>query len=336
MYQPQNVLITGAAGFIGSAVTVQLVNKYSLYNFYGLDKITYCSNIKNLDSIIDKNNFKFIQGDICEIDFMSFLFKEYEIDTVIHFAAYSHVDHSFGNSTIFTKNNVLGTHILLEAANTHKVKRFIHVSTDEVYGDKIGVSNEDASMDPTNPYSASKAAAESIVKGYYHSFNLPIIITRGNNVFGPCQYPEKAIPRFCMRLIMDKKCQIQGTGEQTRSFLYISDVCNAFEKILFEGQIGHIYNIGSEKEYSIKYTIEQLCKIMQKDNSKYIEYVDDRNFNDQRYNISSEKLNQLGWEQEIDFITGLQQTLKWYKDNINYWADDELESALKCENRIIK
>jgi len=335
MYQPHNILITGAAGFIGAAFTVYLVQKYPDLNIIGLDKLSYCSNIKNLDDIITKSNFKFIQGDITEIYHMQALFTEHKIDTVIHFAAYSHVDHSFGNSIIFTRNNVIGTHVLLEAATKYQVKRFIHVSTDEVYGDNDDISTEETILNPTNPYSASKAAAECLVKSYYHSFNLPIIITRGNNVYGPYQYPEKAIPRFCLRLLKNLKCQIQGSGAQTRSFLYIDDVCTAFEKILFAGKVNQIYNIGAEQEYSIKYVIEQLCKLMHYDYTDYVEHIEDRNFNDQRYQISNSKLIELGWQQQIDFETGLDKTLQWYRNNQNYWDDEDLVAALKCNNRIV-
>lgn len=340
MYSPKNVLITGAAGFIGSHAAILLVKKYGNIKFIGLDKISYCSNIKNISEINNNLNFKFIQGDICEADFMRFIFKEYKIDTVIHFAAYSHVDHSFGNSLIFTKNNVVGTHTLLEAAKEANVNRFIHVSTDEVYGDQDGISHEGTMIDPTNPYSASKAAAEQIVKGYYHSFKLPIIITRGNNVYGSFQYPEKAIPRFCLRLLNGQKCQIQGDGSQTRSFMYVLDVARAFETILFKGKIGEIYNISSQKEYAIKDVAEMLVNSVtfgeeDDDVNKYIEYVKDRDFNDQRYNINGDKLRSLGWDQETTFDEGLKLTLEWYKTNQNYWNNDELGGALECDNRII-
>jgi dTDP-glucose 4,6-dehydratase len=339
----KNILITGAAGFIASAVTNLLVNKYSEIKFYGLDKMSYCSNEKNLKLSIDKENFKFIQGDICEIDFMKFIFSEYKIDTVMHFAAYSHVDHSFGNSLIFSQNNIIGTHTLLEVSKINKIKLFIHISTDEVYGDKEGNSDEYSLLDPTNPYSASKAAAENLVRGYYHSFKLPVIITRGNNVYGPTQYPEKAIPRFCLRLLQGKKCEIQGSGQQTRSFLYIDDVADAFELILFKGKIGEIYNIGSDREISILEVITLLINILypnlDKDlylNKEYISFVTDRDFNDQRYNISSNKLKDLGWSPKINFEEGLKKTLEWYRQNfIGYWENSDLNIALEQNIRKI-
>lgn len=347
-YTAKNILITGAAGFIGAAVVNLLVKKYSAsadqnVNIIALDKMSYCSNLKNLSPSLGQPNCKFIQGDICEIDFMKFIFTEHKIDTVIHFAAYSHVDHSFGNSLIFTQNNIVCTHILLEVAKLNKIRRFIHVSTDEVYGDKEGTSNENTLVDPTNPYSASKAAAECLVRGYYHSFKLPIIITRGNNVYGPMQYPEKAIPRFCLRLLQGKVCEIQGSGKQTRSFLYIDDVAKAFETILLYGEIGEIYNIGAEKEISILEVVETLTKIVhpatlqQTDDLKnYLSFVRDRDFNDQRYKITSEKLRDLGWEPEVAFAEGLRKTLEWYRSNaIGYWDNAELKVALEQHARPI-
>lgn len=249
MLYKSTILITGAAGFIGSAVAVYLTLTYPKKYIIGLDKISYCSNLKNLELVEKALNFKFIRGNICEIDFMKFLFTEYAIDTILHFAAYSHVDHSFGNSLIFSQNNYIGTHTLLQVAKESgtKIKKFIHVSTDEVYGDSEGKSTERSVMDPTNPYSASKAAAECLARSYYHSFNLPIVITRGNNVYGPRQYPEKAIPRFTLRLLNGKSCQIQGSGTQTRSFLYIDDVVSAFDIILTKGEIGQIYILVCEQ-----------------------------------------------------------------------------------------
>ena len=340
-FDGQRILITGAAGFIGSAVTNAFVNKYPDKFIYGLDKMSYCSNLNNLKSSLERKNFKFIQGDICESDFMKYIFNEYEIDTVMHFAAYSHVDHSFGNSLIFSQNNIIGTHTLLEVSkiNKHRIKRFIHVSTDEVYGDNEGSSDEKSLMNPTNPYSASKAAAECLVRGYYHSYNIPVIITRGNNVYGPCQYPEKAIPRFCLRLLQGKKCEIQGDGKQTRSFLYIDDVVHSFDYILNKGIVGETYNISSVEEISVLTVVKELVKVIHsKDNNQYDEYISfvkDREFNDKRYLISGQKLESLGWKQEISFQTGLRKTLEWYKDNAFYWDQSDLGQALEQNNRTI-
>lgn len=320
----KNVLITGVAGFIASQVAVYLVNNYPEYNFIGIDKLSYCSNVKNFENIIEKPNFNFIKADITDIDHIHNIFNLHKVNIIMHFAAYTHVDNSFGNSIEFTKNNILGTHVLLEVSRILGIEKFIHVSTDEVYGNKDILSNETSVLDPTNPYAATKCGAEFLVKSYYHSFKLPIIITRGNNVYGPFQYPEKVIPKFITNLINGKKCPIQGSGEQKRSFMYIKDVCRAFEIILNKGKVGEIYNLGIEKEYSVLEILEYLVYIIysEKDYFNYLEYTKDRNFNDQRYFISSKKLQKLGWEPEMDIFNGLEKTVSWYKKNKNWWKNE--------------
>lgn len=331
MYTPNNVLLTGVAGFICSNVAVHLVKKYPNINFVGIDKMSYCSNVNSIKEIINDDNFKFVKADITKLDDMSDIFSKYNIDTVMHFAAYTHVDHSFGNSIIFTQNNVVGTHILLEVSKNKNIKRFIHVSTDEVYGCQNTMSHEYSMLDPTNPYAATKAAAEHIVRSYYHSFKLPVIITRGNNVYGPKQYPEKVIPKFCLRLLSDQNCQIQGSGQQMRSFLYVLDVAKAFDLILFKGEIGETYNIGSIEEHTILEVAERLIKLITNTNpnnssTSLIEHIQDREFNDQRYYISSEKIMALGWKPEISFEDGLELTVDWYKNNPDFWDSLPLKS----------
>jgi len=324
-YQPKNILLTGVLGFICSYVAGYLVPKYPNIRFIGIDKISYCSSKKNIDKIIELDNFIFEQADITDLEKMNSIFEKYHIDTVMHFAAYTHVDNSFGNSLEFTHNNVVGTHVLLEVAKNSKRMRtqgrFIHVSTDEVYGDKDSISTEDSILEPTNPYSATKASSEHIVKSYYHSFKLPVIITRGNNVYGPHQYPEKVIPRFIQRLTNNQKCQIQGSGQQKRSFMYVGDVARAFECILFNGIIGQIYNVGTDKEYSILDVANMILSILKPEEKAddWIEFVKDREFNDQRYFISSEKLKSLGWDPETNFQKGLQLTVDWYLSHQNHW-----------------
>jgi len=330
MYQPSTVLLTGVAGFICSNVAVYLVNKYPEIMFIGIDKISYCSNEKNIEEISQKENFRFVKVDITNFDHINQLFLDNKIDTIMHFAAYTHVDHSFGNSIIFTQNNVVGTHILLEVAKQHKINRFIHVSTDEVYGSKNSISLEDSILDPTNPYAASKAAAEHIVRSYHHSFDLPVIITRGNNVYGSKQYPEKVIPKFCLRLLKGEKCQIQGSGKQLRSFLHVDDVARAFEIILFKGEVGEIYNIGSNEEYSIIEIATKLTNILKLNNTneKWIEFIKDRDFNDQRYYICNSKLQNLGWQPLISFDKGLEMTVDWYCRNLDHWKENDIQAAL--------
>lgn len=250
----RSVLITGGAGFIGSNFVNYMVRKYPQTKFINFDKLDYCARMANIDPDVSKSsNYQFYQGNLLDEYLILKILNMEKVDAIIHFAAQSHVDHSFGNSIDFTLNNVLGTHKLLEACRIYGlIKRFIHISTDEVYGEiKTGESHEHSILDPTNPYAASKAAAEFIVKSYHHSFKLPIIITRGNNVYGPRQYPEKVIPRFITLLQNNQKCTIQGTGDNIRNFIYVDDTVRAVETILIKGEIAQIYNIGGTEEKTV-------------------------------------------------------------------------------------
>jgi UDP-glucose 4,6-dehydratase len=326
VYTPKAVLLTGGAGFIGSNVLVHLVQAYPDCKFVCLDKVTDCANVKNFQEILDCPNFTFVKGDILAADLVSHLIQSYGIDTIMHFAAETHVDNSFGNSLVFTKTNVLGTHTLLESAKLFQsqIQRFIHVSTDEVYGESTLADDrnrEGASLAPTNPYAASKAAAEFLVMSYRKSFNLPIIITRGNNVYGPKQYPEKLIPKFIHLLSRSQPCPLHGTGSNRRSFLYVSDVARAFDCILTKGVIGQIYNIGSNFEVTNKDVLLTLLKSFNLDEETYVRYVRDRCFNDFRYHIDSTSLNELGWEQKVDFSQGIELTKQWYLSHLNHWGD---------------
>ena len=312
----KNILITGVAGFIASNLVCHMVKKYPEYFFLGIDKISYCSSLKNLDEIKDFSNFEFVKADFTNLEFMDYLFKKFKIDYVLHLGAYTHVDMSFGDSIIYTHNNVLGTNVLLEVSKKYSIKLFIQCSTDEVFGNSSAMSNESSTLDPSNPYAASKAAAEQLVKSYFHSFKLPVIITRANNIFGIFQYYEKVIPKFILKMLKHEKLTIQGSGKQKRSFLHVDDVCRAFDIIFHNGKIGEIYNIGCKYEYTILELTERLIKHF---GYGEIEYVEDRPFNDQRYFISNEKLEQLGWKQEIMFDEGLEETINWYKNNPNYF-----------------
>ena len=239
------------------------------------------------------SNYVYCHGSICNLDLVAHLMEFHNIDTVMHFAAQSHVDASFGNPLIHTQTNVLGTHTLLEAARRYKIKRFIHVSTDEVYGDVLGEGVvENAMFEPTNPYSCSKAAAEFIVKAYQKSYDLPVIITRGNNVYGPHQYPEKVIPKFIRRLVNGMPCCMHGDGSNSRHFIYVTDVARAFDVIMHKGVTGETYNIGCDEEFTNLEVAKELVKAVcpNKDEKTMIEFGKDRPFNDVRYYISSEKI----------------------------------------------
>lgn len=332
-YDPKVILLTGGAGFIGSCVMVHLVKKYPETQMICLDKLDYCASVKNFEEIQNHKNFRFVRGDITSADLVNHIIGSYKVDTVMHFAAESHVDNSFGNSLGFTHTNVLGTHTLLEAAKAHikQIRRFIHVSTDEVYGESNSVDQRKVvgdALSPTNPYAASKAAAEFMVKSYRKSFNLPTIITRGNNVYGPRQYPEKLIPKFISLLNRGQPCPLHGDGSNRRSFLFVQDVAEAFEVILRKGVVGTIYNIGSDYEITNKGVLQELLGLfgLQDREEELVRYVRDRPFNDFRYHINTEGLEGLGWKQKVQFAEGLKITKEWYLARPNYWGN--ISSAL--------
>ncbi|KAL1925057.1 uncharacterized protein VTP21DRAFT_4711 [Calcarisporiella thermophila] len=327
----RNILVTGGAGFIGSFVVRKLVLLYPEYNVVVVDKLDYCGSLNNLKMLQGFPNFTFIKGDITSSDFMSFILKEKKIDCILHLAAQTHVDNSFGDSFEFTKNNVMGTHVMLEAAKVHRIKRFIHVSTDEVYGEVAKHRPdcvEDTILAPSNPYSATKAAAECLVRAYYKSFKVPIIITRSNNVYGPYQYPEKICSKFICSLIRGGKCHIHGTGANSRKYLYAADVADALDIVLHKGEVGEAYNIGASYEISNLDLARLLIKkFTYPDGTPYIEenhleFVEDRAFNDQRYSVDSSKLEQLGWKARTSFEEGLQRTIAWYRQHCNEWWGD--------------
>jgi dTDP-glucose 4,6-dehydratase len=261
-----------------------------------------------------------MKGNLCSFDLISNVLEIYDIDTVIHFAAQSHVQNSFDNALQYTHDNVVGTHTLLEACRKYgKIQKFIHISTDEVYGESMLLENEEKKHEgsvlcPTNPYAATKAAAELIAKSYYHSFKMPIIITRGNNVYGPNQYPEKLIPKFIQQLLQGKQVTIQGDGSNVRAFLHVNDVCSALKLILEKGQIGEIYNIGSDDHH--EYTVKQIAYILiekiigTNDYNNWISYIEDRPFNDKRYYISNQKVKDLGWTILTNFDKGINDLIK--------------------------
>lgn len=338
-YTPKNIFVTGGAGFIASHAAILLCKKYPDYNIVVYDKLDYCSCLENLNGVKDLPNFKFVKGDICSDDLVNYCFKENNIDTVMHFAAQTHVDNSFGNSFAFTQANIYGTHVLLESAkNCPTIRRFIHVSTDEVYGEgedfDTNPMDEEHILEPTNPYAATKAGAEFLVKSYHRSFKLPVIITRGNNVYGPHQYPEKLIPKFTNQLLRGLPVTIHGDGTNTRNFLYVEDVARAFDCILHKGKIGHIYNIGGKNELPNIDVAKTLIKILgkQEDESDYIVTVPDRKFNDLRYTINSSKLHELGWKEEVSWEEGLATTVEWYKNFTHRYGN--IDQALVAHPRI--
>jgi dTDP-glucose 4,6-dehydratase len=315
-----NLLITGGCGFIGSNFINYIFDRTD-YNIINLDAMYYCASENNVKEEIRNNDrYKLIKGNLCSYDLVRHIINDYKIDYVIHFAAQSHVQNSFEDSLQYTKDNIEGTHTLLEVCRRYKnIKKFIHVSTDEVYGESMieedeNKKTENSILCPTNPYAATKAGAELIAQSYYHSFKMPIIITRGNNVYGPNQYPEKLIPRFIELLRDNKKVTIQGDGSNIRAFLHSHDVARAFEIILEKGKVGEIYNIGSDEnqEYTVLEVAKLLIEKIKKTNNHndWITYIEDRPFNDKRYYISNQKIKDLGWSIDIDFEDGINDLLK--------------------------
>ena len=317
----KSILITGGAGFIGSNFVNKIIEKKIYTNVIVLDKLDYCSRLQNI--IYD--TFKFIKGDILNEDLILYILNEYNITDVFHFAASTHVDNSFDNSIDFTINNVLGTHKLIDACRKYSnINKFIHMSTDEVYGE-ININalkgyNENQILEPTNPYAATKAAAEHIVKSYFHSYKFPIIIVRANNIYGPGQYPEKLIPKFCLYLLKNKKLTIHGSGKSRRNFLHVYDLCESLYLILNKGKIGECYNISSDNEYDVLEIADKLRLLItpEKSMNDIILFVDDRKFNDTRYFLDSTKLKNLGWiENSIDFHNSLIELVNWYKERLH-------------------
>jgi dTDP-glucose 4,6-dehydratase len=314
----KNLLVTGGCGFIGSNFINDYFYKNKDVTIVNLDAMYYCASEKNiLEEIRNSDRYNLVKGNLCSFDLLRHILESYQIDTIIHFAAQSHVQNSFEDSLQYTNDNVVGTHTLLETARRYgNIQKIIHISTDEVYGESMlddteEKKNENSILCPTNPYAATKAAAELIAKSYYFSFKMPIIITRGNNVYGPNQYPEKLIPRFIQLLKEDKPVTIQGDGTNVRAFLHVSDVCTALENIIEKGILGEIYNIGSDEhnEYTVLEIAKKLIKTIKKteDYDSWISYIEDRPFNDKRYYISNQKVKDLGWTIDKDFDLGLQE-----------------------------
>ena len=313
------IMVTGGAGFMGSNFTRFMVNKYPGHEIINYDKLTYAADITSLDDIKSRKNYRFVKGDVCDFKLLMKLLAD--VDCVIHLAAESHVDNSIGNSLIFTMSNAYGTHVLLQAARLNNVKKFIHVSTDEVYGDiENGSFREDSILSPNNPYSASKAGAEMIARSYHKTYKMELVIVRSNNVFGPYQFPEKIIPKFTARLLDGKKVPIHGNGSNIRTYIYVDDFSNAMDAVFNKGKPGEIYNIGTMDEMSNLELARVIIKKLGKD-EKSIQFVKDRPFNDKRYSIDIRKIKSLGWKQRHSFDDALSMTIEWYRSNRKWWEN---------------
>lgn len=311
------LLITGGCGFIGSNFIRHILGKYPKYQVLNLDKLTYCGNLCNLKHIINDKRYTFVKGDICDRKIADKLIKD--SDVVINFAAETHVDRSINDSTGFIHTNVYGVHNLLEAARNNKLKRFIQISTDEVYGSiKRGSFKETSPAHPNSPYAASKAGGDHLAMAYFTTFKVPVIITRSSNNFGPYQFPEKVIPLFITNLLGDKKVPLYGDGLNVRDWLYVLDNCKAIDIVLHKGRIGEVYNIGGGVEIKNIQLTEVILELLGKDN-KMVKYVTDRLGHDRRYSLDFQKMRKLGWKPETDFYKAIKDTVEWYKNNREWW-----------------
>jgi len=314
-----NILVTGGCGFIGSNFIRYQLGKQQSATIFNLDKLTYAGNPANLSDIESDSRYRFIHGDICDPVLVKDLVKRENIRTIIHFAAESHVDRSISDASDFIRTNVLGTFTLLDVALSGNVDRFIHISTDEVYGStSMGSFSETNPLNPSSPYSASKASSDLIARAFFVTHDLPVIITRCTNNYGPYQYPEKLIPLFITNLIEGKKIPVYGSGKNVRDWIHVLDHCRAIDRILECGIPGEIYNIGGDNERSNIEITRKILHLLGRDES-CIEYVKDRPGHDFRYSLDSSKLKSLGWKPEYSFEHGLSDTVKWYTENERWW-----------------
>jgi dTDP-glucose 4,6-dehydratase len=314
----RNILVTGGAGFIGGNFVHYMVEKYPNYNIFNLDSLTYAGDLTKHKRIADNDNYNFENIDITDIISLEALFNKIKFEFVIHFAAESHVDRSITEPDIFTKTNILGTQNLLEVSKKYGVKKFLHVSTDEVYGEldfnPDTFFTENTPINPSSPYSASKASSDLLVKAYSETYNLPVNITRCSNNYGPYHFPEKLIPLVISRAIENKKIPVYGAGNNIRDWLYVEDHCSAIDLVLHQGKLGEVYNIGGHNERTNLEVVKTILELLGKDEC-LIEHVDDRLGHDKRYAIDPSKIEELGWRPKYGFEEGIKHTIDWYLNN---------------------
>lgn len=314
------VLVTGGLGFIGSNfIDHVLVNHSEITAVLNIDRCDYCARVHNVSHAED-SRYSYVQADITNMSKMKRLFREFKPDAVIHFAAQSHVDTSFENAEQYISDNIIGTYTVLECVKENGC-RLVHISTDEVYGE-VDIDETSHPMtsvlNPTNPYSATKAGAELLVRAYGHSFKIPYVITRGNNVFGPKQYPEKVVPAFINAMMSHQPCTIHGEGKSRRNFIYVDDVSRAVMTVLQKGVTGTVYNIGTKNEYSVNEIFDLLRVLVDPDATKV--HVGDRPHNDKRYAVDSSALQELGWSEQVDFHDAIKKTVIWYMEHPEWYC----------------
>ena len=312
------VLVTGGLGFIGSNFVRYFLKEFPEYNLVNIDAITYAGNPDNLKDLKFPERYRFVKGNICDRDTVAAAMKD--CDIVYNFAAETHVDRSITNAEDFVRTDVIGTAVLLDLARKYDIDKFIQISTDEVYGStEHGSFREDSPLDPSSPYSASKASADLLVRAYGKTYGLPAIITRSSNNFGPYQYPEKLIPRFITNALMEKPLPVYGDGRNVRDWIYALDNCAAIDLVSRRGSVGEIYNIASGDEKQNIEITRGILDFLGKPES-YIQFVADRPGHDMRYSLDTGKLRKLGWKPKYQFETALRETITWYQENKWWWA----------------
>ncbi len=321
LFNMKNILVTGGAGFIGSNFINYVLNEHDDYKIINLDKLTYAGNLENLVQCEDNPHFVFIKGDINNSELVSYLFEQYGINYVINFAAESHVDRSILGSEIFYRTNVLGTNVLLEISKKFGVEKFLQVSTDEVYGSlgKDGLFTEKTPLSPNSPYSSSKAAADMMALSFYHTYGMPVVVTRCSNNYGPYQFPEKLIPLMILNSLSGKKLPVYGDGMNVRDWIFVDDHNRAIDLVFQKGKTGEVYNIGASNEMPNIEIVKLILNYLNKSESM-IEYVKDRPGHDRRYAIDSTKIqNELGWRPSFTFEDAIEKTIDWYLQNETWW-----------------
>ena len=314
------ILVCGGAGFMGSHFIKYILEKYPDYMLVNFDKLTYAGNLENLKEVENNKKYKFLKGDICDASEVDRVVRENKIDTIVNYAAETHVDRSVMDPSAFLKTNIFGSYNLLEATKKFDLKKMVQVSTDEVFGSiDSGKFREDSPFEPNSPYSAAKAGGDLLCRSYFVTFQTPVVVTHSCNFYGSNQYPEKLIPLFVTNLLEGKKVPVYGDGKQVREWIYTEDHCNAIDVILHKAKAGSVYNIGSGDEIENIEITKLILEYLGYD-EKMIEYVKDRPGHDKRYALDANKLkNELGWEAKVNFRDGLKKTVDWYRENEDWW-----------------